>query len=348
MYITVMETKKLDGRKLDHKTLEAIRIRAVRAVGSGQSPEQVIVALGMTRAIIYRWLSAYNAGGWDALKAKKLFGRPPKLNPSQIRRLYRMITGRNPLQLKFEFALWTREMIRDLIKKKFGISMSAVSVGRLLAKVGLTCQRPLFRAYQQDPDAVDHWMKHEFPRISARAKAERAEVFFADEAGIRSDYHAGTTWAPRGQTPKVLSTGARFGLNMLSAITRKGVMRFMVTEKTINADVFCEFMNRLIHNRRNRIYLIVDGHPVHRSAKVRKHVEMLNGKVRLIRFPSYSPETNPDELVWNAVKPKVGRSFISGPDILKSKVLSALRRLQKSPHIVRAFFKHPELVYTSC
>lgn len=343
-----METTKLDGRKLDHKTLEAIRIRAVHAVQAGQSPEQVIAALGMTRAIIYRWLSAYNAGGQQALQAKKLFGRPPKLGISSVRWIYRTVVGKNPLQLKFEFALWTREMIRDLIKRKFGISMSVVSVGRMLAKLGLTCQRPLFRAYQQDADAVNQWMEQEFPRIAAMAKAEHASVFFADEAGIRSDYHSGTTWAPRGQTPKVPATGARFGLNMISAITRKGEMRFMVTDKTVNADIFCEFIDRLIHNCRNRIYLIVDGHPVHRSTKVKKHVESYKGRIRLIRFPSYSPETNPDELVWNSVKPKIGRSFIAGPDMLKTKVIGALRWLQKSPHIVKAFFNHPEVLYTAC
>lgn len=348
MYFYTMEATRLDGRKLDHKTLEAIRIRAVQAVQAGQSPEQVIVAFGMTRAIIYRWLAAFNAGGWQALQAKKLFGRPPKLSASSVRWIYRTVVGKNPLQLKFEFALWTREMIRDLIKRQFGISMSVVSVGRLLAKLGLTCQRPLFRAYQQDPDAVNQWMEQEFPKIAAMAKAEHASVFFADEAGIRSDYHTGTTWAPRGQTPKVSATGARFGLNMVSAITRKGEMRFMVTDKTVNADIFCEFIDRLIHNRRNRIYLIVDGHPVHRSTKVKKHVESYNGRIRLIRFPSYSPETNPDELVWNSVKPKIGRSFVSGPDMLKSKVVGALRWLQKSPCIIKAFFNHPELAYIAC
>lgn len=343
-----MEIKKLDGRKLDHKTLEAIRIRAVQSVQAGQSPEQVIAVLGMTRAIIYRWLAAYNAGGWNALQAKKLFGRPPKLGTSEVRWIYRTVVGKNPLQLKFRFALWTREMIRDLIKRKYGISMSAVSVGRLLAKLGLTCQRPLFRAYQQDPDAVNQWMKDEFPKIAAKAKTERATVFFADEAGIRSDYHTGTTWALRGQTPKVSATGARFGLNMVSAITRKGEMRFMVTDKTVSAEVFCGFIDRLIHNRRNRVYLIVDGHPVHRSVKVKKHIDFHKGRIRLIRFPSYSPETNPDELVWNSVKPKIGRSFIAGPDAMKSKVVGALRWLQKSPNIIQSFFDHPDVSYAKC
>jgi transposase len=340
-----METEKLDGRKLSHKTLEEIRIRAVLAVQSGQSPEQVIASLGMGRRGIYRWLAAYAAGGKEALRAKKLFGRTPKVSPNQMQWIYRTVTGKNPLQLKFQFALWTREMVKDLIKSKFGISISLVSVGRLLAKLGLTCQRPLFRAYQQNPVQVDEWMKKEYPRIAAKAKAEGAEIYFADEAGIRSDYHSGTTWAPRGQTPKVKATGARFGLNMISGITKKGAMRFMVTDKGVTAAVFCTFIDRLAHNQTRKIYLIVDGHPVHRSGRVQQHVDSYNGKVRLFRFPSYSPERNPDELVWNSVKPRVGRSFVSCPGELKSKVIGALRWLQKSPRKVRAFFNHPELSY---
>jgi transposase len=340
--------EKLDGRKLTHEVLEAIRIRAVQAVQSGRSPEEVIAALGMTRGCIYKWLAVFNNGGIDALRGKKLFGRPTKLTAQQISWVYKTIVGKNPLQLKFEFALWTREMIRTTIKERYGIGMSVVSVGRLLAKLGLTCQRPLFKAYQQDPEAVETWMKNDFPKIAARAKAERAQVFFADEAGIRSDYHAGTTWAPKGQTPKVDATGARFGLNMISAISRTGVMRFMVTESSVGADVFCQFIDRLAYKSRKKIYLIVDGHPVHRSKKVREHVESLNGKVVLIKFPAYSPETNPDELVWNTVKSKIGRSCISGPNVLKSKAIGALRWLQKSPRIIKAFFDHPELAYISC
>jgi transposase len=301
----------------------------------------------MTRGCIYKWLAVFNNGGIDALRGKKLFGRPTKLTAQQISWVYKTIVGKNPLQLKFEFALWTREMIRTVIKQRFGIGMSVVSVGRLLAKLGLTCQRPLFRAYQQDPEAVDAWMKNEFPKIAARAKAERAQVFFADEAGIRSDYHTGTTWAPRGQTPKVKSTGARFGLNMISAISRTGIMRFMVTECSVGADVFCQFIDRLAYKSRKKIFLIVDGHPVHRSKRVREHIDSLNGKVVLIRFPAYSPETNPDELVWNTVKSKIGRSFISGPNALKSKTIGALRWLQKSPEIIKAFFDHPDLAYIS-
>jgi transposase len=219
--------KELDGRKLSHEALEEIRIRAVKAVEAGESPEAVIKSLGMTRPRIYIWLAAYREGGIEALKAKKLFGRPPKLDDKAMRKLYKIVTTKNPQQLQFEFALWTREMIRELIRKEFKAKLSAVSVGRLLKRLGLSPQRPLAKAYQQNPQEVEKWLQEEYPKIRQMAKKQGATIYFGDEASVRSDYHSGTTWAPIGQTPVVKSTGARFSINLLSAISPKGDLRFL-------------------------------------------------------------------------------------------------------------------------
>ena len=186
-----------DGRKLDHKTLEAMRLRAVDAVESGVHPEEVAASLGMARGTVYGWLATtYREGGKEALKARPVPGRPPKLSGEQMRRLYTLIVGTDPRQLEFEFALWTRELVR----REFRVSLSTVSVGRLLRTPGLSPQRPLWRAWQANPEAVQRWKDEEFPAIRAQAKAGGATVYFGDEAGIRSDYHAGTTWAPVGRT----------------------------------------------------------------------------------------------------------------------------------------------------
>jgi len=170
--------KKQDARTLDHKTLEAIRIRAVQQVQSGESPEVVIKALGFSRACIYNWLAAYRAGGWEALKAKRLYGRPQKLKGWQIRWVYRTVTLKSPLPLRFPFALWTRAMIRTLIWRKYRVRMSLASVGRLLAQLGLSCQRPLRKAFEQNPALAKQWVSREYPRIRAWAKREGAEIFF--------------------------------------------------------------------------------------------------------------------------------------------------------------------------
>lgn len=335
-----------DGRKLDHKTLEAIRIRAVERVEAGESPEVVIRALGMSRARIYEWLAAYREGGYEALKAKRLFGRPPKLTGKQLHQLYHLITSKNPTQLKFPFALWTRSMIREVIRDKFGVRLSEVSVGRLLRKRGLSPQKPLRRAYQQDREAVERWVNEEYPAIRKLAKRQKARIFFADEAGVRSDYHSGTTWAPRGQTPVVRTTGARFSLNLISAVSPRGEMRFMIVDGRMTTDKFIVFLKRLLTGQEGPVFLIVDGHPTHRATKVKKFVAATEGRLRLFYLPSYSPELNPDESVWNHLKNhNVGKTTITGPDQLRTLVLGTLRRLQKLPELIRSFFKQKELRY---
>jgi len=329
-----------DARKLDHKTLEAIRIRAVEQVQAGNSPEEVIKALGFSRSCIYDWLARYRAGGWHALRARPLAGRPRKISGRQMKWIYDAVTLKNPLQYKFEFALWTRAMIRTVIKQKYGIRLSLASVGRLLAQLGLTCQKPLMRAFRQNPALVEKWLQEEYPKIRARAKRVGAEIYFGDEAGVRSDFHSGTTWAPRGTTPVVRVTGARFGFNMISAISPKGQLRFMVVQGKVAAKQFCEFLRRLIFKAERPLFLILDGHPVHRSGKVRELVESLKGKLQLFYLPPYSPELNPDEWVWNDLKNNgIGRMAISGPDDMKHKVISHLKFLQRNPVLVRSFFQ---------
>ena len=340
--------KKNDARKLDHKTLEAIRIRAVEQVQAGHSPEEVIKVLGFSRSCIYEWLARYRSGGWHGLRAKPLHGRPKRISGRQMKWIYDAITLKNPLQYKFAFALWTRRMIRTLIEEKFGIRLSLTSVGRLLAQLGLTCQKPLMRAFQQNPSLVERWLKEEYPQIRALAKKTGAEIFFADEAGVRSDFHSGRTWAPRGQTPVIRVTGARFGFNMISAVSPKGSLRFMVVEGKVASKQFCEFLRRLTFKAPKPIFLILDGHPTHRSAKVKKLKESLQGKLQLFFLPPYSPELNPDEWVWNELKNNgIGRMSISGPDDMKRKTVSYLKNMQRFPELIRSFFQSPTTRYAA-
>jgi transposase len=335
-----------DGRRLDHATLEALRIRAVQAVEAGEHPQDVARAIGMARGTVFMWLAKYREGGLAALKAKPVPGKPPKLNGSQLRRLYTLIAGSDPRQLSFAFALWTREMIRELIRREFDVRLSAVSVGRLLKKLGLSPQRPLWRAWQADPEAVERWQREDFPAIRAAAKAEGATIYFGDEAGVRSDYHAGTTWAPLGQTPVVKATGARHSVNMISAVTAQGLLRFAVFTGSCTAAVFIDFCQRLLADTPGPVYLIVDGHPTHKAKATKDFVASTGGRLKLFTLPAYSPQLNPDEWVWKNVKhDRIGRSSITSADDLKAKAIGALRRLQKLPAIVRAFFADPNLRY---
>src|SRR6202030_2922566 len=172
-----------DARKLDHTTLEALRIRAVQSVQDGESPEIVARTLRVTSRTMYRWLAQYRCGGWHALKAKPLTRRPPKLDGKKLKWIYNAVTQKDPLQFRFQFALW--------------------------ARVGVTPQKPLYKAIECDDALVQKWLKVEYPKIKKMAKAEGADIYFGDAAHIRSDHHAGRTWGKKGETPIVTATGAR-------------------------------------------------------------------------------------------------------------------------------------------
>jgi transposase len=226
------------------------------------------------------------------------------------------------------------------------VRLSEVSVGRLLRKLGLSPQRPLYRAYQQSPEAVARWKAETYPQLRAEAAQVGATIYFADEAGVRSDYHAGTTWAPVGQTPVVAATGDRFGVNLISAVTAKGKLRFAAYDGSLNGPVFIDFCRRLLHDTPGPVFLVLDGHPVHRSKAVKAFADATQGQLRLFFLPGYSPELNPDEWVWKHVKhDRIGRAGVTSPDDLKAKALAALHRLQKLPHLVRSFFRDPNLRY---
>ena len=335
-----------DGRKLDHKTLEQLRLRAVRQVEQGAYPEDVAAGLGMTRAAVYGWLAKYREGGLEALLAKPVPGRPPRLSGGQLQRLYTLVVGNDPRQLQFAFALWTRAMVRELIGREFGVRLSEVSVGRLLRKLGLSPQRPLYRAYQQNPQAVARWKAETYPQLRAEAAEVGATIYFADEAGVRSDYHAGTTWAPVGRTPVVTTTGDRFAVNLISAVTAKGKLRFAAYDGHLNGPVFIDFCRRLLDDTSGPVFLILDGHPVHRSKAVKQFADSTGGRLRLCFLPGYAPELNPDEWVWKHVKhDRIGRAGVTGQEDLKAKALAALHRLLKLPHLVRGFFQDPSLRY---
>ena len=236
----------------------------------------------------------------------------------------------------------------EIIHAQFGVKISKSSVCRLLNQLGLSAQKPLWRAWQQNPDKVDKWLKQDFPKIAKRAKKAGGVVWFADEAGLRSDAHSGKTWAVKGETPVVETTGARFGINLISAVNRLGEMRFMCVEGKANADVFIDFLNRLVAGCAKKVFLVVDGHPSHKAKKVKKFLEAKKDQIELFLLPPYPPELNPDEFVWNDLMNNgVGRTAITSPDMLKEPAMNYLRKLQKLPERVASYFKAPSTKYAA-
>lgn len=322
-----------------------MRLRAIEATKAGIKAIDLALAYGVNRRLYFRWLSDYYKGGEQALNTKSILGRPPKLAEPQMQSLAQAVTDQTPLQHGFEVVLWTLSILRELIRRQFGHTMSLSSVSRVLLLLGITVHKPLYLAWQQDPERVRKWEIEEFPAIKQQARAQGAMVFFVDEAGIRSDYHTGTTWAPVGQTPVVTATGRRFSLNMLSAVSPRGEFRFMMHDGTVTAPVFKIFLPRLMVGATNPVFVVVDGHPVHKSALVRQYVESQAGKLQLFFLPPYLPQFNPVEQVWAHVKRRVSSQFVESKDEMKRLALGALRRIQKLPNLDRSLFGHNECLY---
>src|SRR6516225_8078766 len=162
-----------DGRTLDHGTLETIRVMAVERVWEGEAASTVIASYGFHRTTIYKWLAAAAKPGvgLDALKLRPASGRPRSLTPRQEQQVFRWINGNDPRQYGLDFGLWTRSVVAELIERKFSIRLGVTAIGELLAKLGLTPQKPLQRAYQRDPDAIEAWQRERYPAIARQAKA---------------------------------------------------------------------------------------------------------------------------------------------------------------------------------
>ncbi|MGD9710338.1 MAG: IS630 family transposase [Halothiobacillaceae bacterium] len=334
-----------DARAHDHHTLQVMRQQAIKAVREGQTVQSVAAAFGVNPRTVFRWLADFANGGQNALLAKPIPGRPPKLSVEEMAWIARAVRDNTPQQFKFEFGLWTLTLIRHLINRQLKKELSVSSVHRLMKILGFSAQKPLYQAWQQDPVLVRTWETETYPAIRAEAKRVGATIYFADESGLRSDYHTGTTWAPQGQTPVVEATGRRFSLNMISAVSPRGDFRFMLHEGSVDAKVFLEFLKRLMIGADKPVFVIVDGHPIHKAKLIKAYVERLQGKLKLFYLPPYSPHLNPDETVWAHVKREVSRQLVESKDEMKRLALGALRSIQKLPELVKSFFRQPECRY---
>jgi transposase len=343
---------KRDGRQLDHKTLEEIRRMAVQRVREGEDPSLVIASYGFCRTTIYKWLKASSGRGRGlrALRSTQGTGRPRSLTLAQEQQVFRWINGRDPRQYGLDFGLWTRSIVALLIEQKFGVSLGVTAVGELLAKLGLTPQKPLQRAYQRDPEAIDRWQLESYPAIARQAKAQGAEIFFWDESGFRADTVHGKTWGLRGETPVVHRPGQRQSMSAASAVNARGGFWFCTYQGGLDGELFVELLRKMMRNRKKPLHLILDSLPAHKRGIVRDYVESTKGMLTLHCLPGYAPDLNPDELVWSHVKRTgTARRPLRQGEKLQERIFEELKAIKRNPKLVRSFFKAPSVAYiTDC
>lgn len=341
---------KKDGRTHDRKTKEAIRMMAVERILEGEDVAVVMGSYGLCRTTGYKWLAKVRGRGrgTHCLVARKGTGRTPKLTRAQKSQVFRWVNGKNPMQYGFDFALWTRNIVRDLVLQKFNISLSVTSVGSLLAELNLTAQKPLQRAYQRDPEAIERWQRDTFPAIAKQSKAEGAEIYFWDESGFRADAVHGKTWAERGNTPVVNRPGQRQSVSAASAVNAKGAFWFTTYQGGLTGELFVDLLKQLMHRRKKALHLVVDGLPAHKKVVVKEYVASTEGRLTLHFLPGYAPDLNPDELVWShAKRTGVARRPLRKGEKLQERVHEQLQKIGNNPKLVRSFFKHPSVAYIS-
>jgi transposase len=331
---------------------EDLRRRVVAAVLDGMTQVEAASVFRVSTQSVSAWMKTYRKHGAKGLAARRRGRRPEEqkaLSARQQRKICRIVREHTPDRFGLDGFLWTRALVRDLITARCGVTLSLTTVGKYLRDWGLTWQKPVRKAFEQDPAAVTGWLTDVYPAIVRQARAEKAIIFWADQTGLRSDHVTGRTWGPVGATPVVAATGQRFGVSVMSAIGNKGELFFTVYTGRMNSARFCAFLDRLIRQMNGRkIHLIVDRHPAHRAkattAWLAEHAE----QIQLHFLPGYSPELNPDELLNGDLKRAVlGKKRPTSRAELIGAVRAHLHKLQKLPARVRGFFGKPEVRYAA-
>ncbi len=329
---------------------ELRRIEVVEAIVlRDEEIATVVRVFNVPERTVFDWLARYRASGWHALREGKRSGRPRKVTGRVMSWLYDSITLGDPRQFQLPFCLWTLDIIRAVLKKKHDIELSKSSVSRLLGHMGLSPQRPIYRSYKRDPKAVKKYLNRTYPKLKRLAEKLGAQIFFVDEAAVRSDNHHGTTWAPVGETPAVEDSGDRFTLKLISAVTPRGDMRFSFIEGRMNSDRYIQFLRKLRKDAGRPIIVVADNASYHKSKKVialgEKSEEDGGEGIHVALLPTYCPELNPDEQVWNHAKRRLGKLFVVTKDEMKSALTSIMRSIQRTKSLVRSFFKLEDTQY---
>ena len=343
--------QEIDGRKLSKELQTEFRKRAIRAVKKGNTKTSVAECLGVSRNIITKWCKKEKDGGYKALEGDKRGlpkGTKGKLKISQKKELIKIIKEKLPDEIGLSTQLWTRKAVAKLIKKVYKVNYVLPTISKLLNGNNLTPQKPIYRATQRNEVRIEDWLQNEYPKIKERAKKEQADIHWGDEMGVRSTHVFGRSYGIKNNTPVVNKTTKRFGCNMISTITNKGLMRFMIFKSGFNADVFLNFLRRLIYRQKKKIFIILDNHKVHHSKKVADWLEKHKDKIEAFFLPAYAPELNPDEMLNRNVKSNVAyANLFTSQDELISTLKSYLFSLQHNSPKVKSFFAFDDVLYAA-
>ena len=340
-----------DGRSESNEVLEALRWRAMHARELGYLVVDIAAILGVREETISRWWSQYEQDGPEALPGDRT-GRPVGsgrlLTPEQEQAIQQRMDTKNPQELGIAAALWTRQAVQVLIQQQTGLRLAIRTVGEYLERWGYTPQKPVRKAYRQDPEAVTEWLEKTYPEIERRAAAEGGEVHWGDEMGVRSTCQHSRGYAHPGDTPELPVSGSRFSVNMISTITNEGKVRWMTYTGRMNAALFIVFLSRLLAGASKKVFLIVDHLSVHEAAAVEEWLTDKKAVIEVFYLPKYAPERNPDEYLNCDVKVNINTNGLpKDREELTAKLRRFMQKLSKLPARVASYFKHKCIAYAA-
>ena len=340
-----------DARKLDQGTQEALRVRAVFLVEKGATHMEAALAVGVHRGTVSRWCGAFRRNGTSDIEKGKRGRRAGDqliLTEVEARRVQRWIRDKMLDQMQLPFALWTAQAVRELIHKKLGKTLGLSTMQLYLKRWGFTSQKPLTRATQRDPQKIAAWLEQDYPSIAARAKRDKAVIYWSDETGICNQDQIGKGYAPKGQTPILTQTGQKFSTSMIAAVSNRGLMRFKLYKGALNVAIFIDFMKRLIKDAKQKVFLIVDNLRVHHAKAVQDWLARHKVEIEIFYLPAYAPEHNPDEYLNNDLKQTIkNKPRAKTRDDLVAATSSILKSIQKRPDRVKSYFHAKHVRYAA-
>ena len=342
---------KTDVRTLSPQTRYELRKQFIRLRKKGITNRVAAEMVGIGESHASSIWHSYLNGGIEAIKPKKRgrrYGEKRKLTAEQEAAIQKLLVDKTPDQFKLSFALWTREAIRQMILQKHQIDLPLRTISDYLKRWGFTPQKPVKRAYEQDPKKIACWLETEYPEIAAKAKREKAEIHWGDETGIQNDAYNARGFSPKGKAPVVRLNAKKSRINMISSITNQGKVRFMLYREKMSSPVLIKFMSLLIKDCKRKIYLILDNLKVHHSIKVSNWLETKREKIEVFYLPPYAPQYNPDEYLNGGLKNHIRSGLIArSQDDITKKTRSFMKTLQHRPHHVKSYFEHPYIAYAA-
>jgi transposase len=341
-----------DFRSIGRAAQEELRRRALFLIEQqGLSQGEAAQLVGVHRQTVNTWVKRYRQQGEEGvLDGRRVSPRRGKgiLSTDEAQQIRQWIVERTPDQLGLPFGLWTSRAVRELIGQRLTKRLGLTAIQLYLQRWGMTPQKPLVRARQRQPAAIAAWLATTYPAIARRAKAGRAVIYWSDETGISNQDQIGRSYAPKGQTPVVSRSAKRIARSMISAVSNRGLMRFMLYEGALNADRFIAFLRRLIRDVGQKVFLIVDNLKVHKAHKVQAWVKSHAHEIELFYLPSYAPDHNPTEYLNNDLKQQLRQQPQAGSaQELIERTRSVLRAIQRSPDRLRTYFRPEPVRYAA-